>query len=156
MTGPKDATLSLKTQLEALEHSISDMAPNTRSVLLVPANQFFDVVVCNFMLRFALDHNKYIDHGGADKSIHDTTVHRNNVLHEMLVHSKFMHIFVKHYIHPTYSETALLVKTRSDFFFRHHCAEYHNVPRGIFLRTCVLGALMKTDSQPNVAGWNRT
>jgi len=144
LTGSKDATLSLKTQLEALENSISDMDPNTRSVLLVPAHQFFNVVVYNFMLRFALDRDKYIDNGGANKSIHDATVHRNGVLHEMLVHSKFMHIFVKHYIHPTYSETALLVEKRSDFFFRHHRAEYHNVPRGIFLRTCVQGALMKT------------
>ena len=113
--GPKDATLSLKTQLEALEHSISDMAPNSRSVLLVPAHQFFNVVLYNFMLRFALDRDKYIDNNGADKRIHDATLHRKDVLHEMLIHSKFMHIFVNHYIHPTYSETALLVEKRSDF-----------------------------------------
>jgi len=54
---------------------------------------------------------------------------------------KFMKIFVKYYIHPTYEETRVMVQRRSDFFFRHHQADFDCVPRGIYLRTCVQGEL---------------
>jgi len=131
----------LKEQLAQLQDDIAHMPTGTRSVLLVPAHQFFNELVYNFMLKFALHRGKYLEHADIH-AVQAETAARNETLHEMSVHAQFMKIFVKHYIHPTYQETAAMVQERSDFFFHHHQGEFDGVPRGIFLRTCIQGALV--------------
>lgn len=141
----------LKEHLKQLEDQISHMPADSRSVLLIPAHQFFNVLVYNFLLKFALHHGKHL----RDADTHDVqaeTAARHETLHEMHLHARFMKIFVKYYIHPTYEETRVMVQRRSDFFFRHHQAVFDCIPRGIFLRTCVQGVLQAATMPRNRIG----
>ena len=117
------------------------MPANSRSVLLVPAHHLFNITVYNFMLKFALNRQKYVDI--SVKKDEKQQAHRVTVLHEMQLHARFMKGFLKYYVQPTYRESSALVTARSKFFFQHHQAEYRDVPWGIFLRTCVQGAFVR-------------
>ena len=130
----------LKQHLKQLENQIAHMPADSRLVLLIPAHQFFNVLVYNFLLKFTLHYGKHLQNAGA-QDVHGEAAARDETLHEMHLHARFMKIFVKYYIHPTYEETRVMVQRRSDFFFRHHQAVFDSIPRGIFLRTCVQGVL---------------
>ena len=142
----------LKEQLEQLQDQIQHMPADSRSVLLIPAHQFFNVLVYNFLLGFAMHHGKHLQNAGMH-TVQAETAARDETLHEMQLHARFMKTFVNYYIHPTYEETRVMVQRRSDFFFRHHQAVFDNIPRGIFLRTCVQGVLPEeTMARPRIGG----
>ena len=116
---------------------ITEMPTGARLVLLIPGNIFFNTIMYNFLLSFALERSKYI---GTDKTIQNDTLHRDDMLRELRVHSDFMQVFIAHYIHPMYKETEAVVAKRSQFFFNIHQAKYDRVPRGEFFMTCIQGA----------------
>jgi hypothetical protein len=130
----------LKEQLDQLADNIVHMPADSRSVLLIPAHQFFNVLVYNFLWRFAVNRGKHLQNA-VNPAVQAETASQDETLHEMYLHAQFMKIFVKYYIHPTYEETRVMVQKRSDFFFRHHQDTFASVPQGIFLRTCVQGEM---------------
>jgi len=161
----RGAADTLATQLESIEERIQSMPASSRFVLLVPAHQLFNSTVYDFMLKFVYHkRDKKSDHpdkkpDGADKK-GTVRMQRNDVLHEMLLHAKFMKKFVPYCIHPAYTELKSMVQARSAFFFKHHQKVFDNVPVGIFLRTCVQGArihapirdrLMQGGAEPKIA-----
>ena len=120
--------------IRMIREKIDHMPKNSRFVLLVPAELFFNVTLYNFLLTFAVDRKKYIKNNQQKPNV---SPHFAEQLHEMKVHTDFMRIFLPLYIHPTYAETTSVVQKHSNAFFCNHKAIFDSVPRGQFLITCM-------------------
>jgi len=93
--------------IQLIRDKMLTMSPESRFVLLVPAEFFFDARLYNFLLQHSLTSNKYL---GAGKS--KEMQERNAILAEMVVRTSFMQVFLDYSIDER--ERASLSSNKSD------------------------------------------